>query len=416
MRSETMERGIAAALALLSAVGCGRSIAESGSGDPGAEGRGVAGSFEIEAAPCQKRDAWTVYTGPDDAVAQSLSLGDRTNGLLWWSDTIGGPRELRFSEIDAANPVIKESVTLTSSSLITTARVVRHDGVFVAAWVDAQLAVHVGRLSGQTLASDTVVAQNTDLTEIGLGHTASGRLVVGWSSFQGTLTVATSPDGVVFSTPSTIGGAGFGRAISIAEANAGAAIAWSAFFQNPDQSNLHFALVRDDGAAVVPDTALTHHDRYVYDVALMRGKDSFAIATTDSRVDIGNVPLYATSVSLDGKPSGVDHRLTFSGGHEFLDGAFSGAAFGVVYDEHDGIGTQVHIRQLAPDGADLFGAFQVSSATYKRYDCCTDTRYAQVASRRDGSFLVVWSEVEARAGGGAAFSLKAAALDCAEAR
>jgi hypothetical protein len=180
----------------------------------------------------------------------------------------------------------------------------------------------------------------------------TGLEVTGGGAAGGGGHLATSTDGVTFGAPSTLATSYMLHALSIPPAPAGAAVAWSASFQEPDHSDLHLAVAGEDGAPVVADTALTHHKRYVYDV-------------------------------------------------------------GLAYDQYDDGGTQIYLRQLDGTGADLFGAFQVSHATYLEYGCCTDTRHATLATDGDGRSLVLWSEVEARPAGDSAFSLKAALLDCA---
>jgi hypothetical protein len=240
--------------------------------------------------------------------------------------------------------------------------------------------------------------------------------VVVWgeaSGQDGLLHVTTSADGATFGPATTLPTSGVPAALSVAPAPAGVAIAWSAGFMTPDHSELHFALAGEDGAAIVPDTALTHHLRYVYETGIARASSRFVIATTDSRDDIGNVPLYSTTLSLSGVYSGVDTRLTFSGQHEGLDAKFDGAAVALAYSEYDTGGSQIFLRQLDTTGADLFGPFQVSHASYLEFGCCTDARVPLVATDGDGSLMVLWSEVEQRPGGKSGFDLKAALLACA---
>ena len=131
-------------------------------------------------------------------------------------------------------------------------------------------------------------------------------------------------------------------------------------------------MLSSDDVITVPDRALTDHPNYGYTVAAAHGAGGFVVATTDSRVDIGGVPLYSTTVSEAGVYGGHDTRLTFAGEHDDLDLAFDGAAFGLAYDEHLGEGSQVYLRQLDASGADLFGAYPVSDATYLEFGCCTE--------------------------------------------
>jgi hypothetical protein len=147
-------------------------------------------------------------------------------------------------------------------------------------------------------------------------------------------------------------------------------------------------------------------------VGIVQTADSLVIATTDSREDIGHVPLYATSLSLDGVPAGVDTRLTFAGEHDDLDAVFDGAGVDLAYDQYDDGGSQIYLRQLDGTGADRFGAGQVSSAKTLEFGCCTDTRDAMLATDGDGRLLVIWSEFDDRPAG-QGFSLKASGLDCA---
>jgi hypothetical protein len=371
--------------------------------------------------PCQPVSSWTLYAGLDDAYGAAVVADAGRAGLLFWSDDLAGPRDLRFTRIDLLAPTTIDTwITLTSTSLITQAGVAVLHGAFHAAWVDEAARVHVGRLGAGALETDVVIAGALGLVSVALGKTAGGKLAVVWNDEQaGALFAATSADGASFGAPVVVSMDGAPFALSVAPAPAGAAVAWSAHYQSPDHSELHFALLGEDGAVVVPDAQLTHHDsRYVYDVGLARAAtptgDRFVIATTDSRVDIGSVPLYSTTVSTAGVPAGMDTRLTHKDEHEALDVAFDGASVGLAYDEyHNPGGSQIFLRQLDASGADLFGPTRVSHATYLEYGCCTDTRAATLATDGDGRQLVIWSEVEARPGDDSAFSLKAALLDCA---
>jgi len=401
----------------LACAGCGAATGlDVAGGAAGGGGDGAGPPRSLAPAPCQVVSSWTLYAGLDDAYGAAAATNDGAVGLLFWSDSPMS-RELRFTRLDFSAPqVISSWITLTATPIITEAGIASLGGAFFAAWVDETSRVHVGRLGEGALESDVVVGASLGLVSATLGKTGGGRLAVSWNDEQtGALYVATSADGVAFGAPEVLSTVGTPTALSIAPAPAGAGVAWSAHEHSPDHSELHFALVGEGGAPVVADQQLTHHDgRYVYDVGLASGGDGFVVATTDSRVDIGSVPLYSTTVSLEGAPAGADQRLTYAGEHEDLDAVFDGASVGLGYDEYETGGSQIFLRQLdAASGADLFGALQVSHAQYLELGCCTDTRYTTIATDGDGRLLVIWSEVEARAGDDYAFSLKASLLDCA---
>lgn len=402
-------------MALLCA-GCGAvtGLDVAGGAAGGGEGAGQPGT--LTPAPCQEVRSWTLYAGPDDAYGAAAVTNAGTVGLLFWSDAPMA-RELRFTTIDFSSPTMISSwVTLTATPVMSQSGIAWSGGAFHAAWIDDAARVHVGRLGTGALESDVVVGNAAGYVSATLGKTGGGKLAVSWNDQENIgLFLATSADGVTFGPPQVLSTVETPTALSIAPASSGAAIAWSAEEHSPDHSELHFTLTGEDGAPVIADEQLTHHDmRYVYDVGLVSGRDRFVIATTDSRVDIGNVPLYSTTVSPEGVPAGSDQRLTFSGQHEALDAVFDGASVALGYDEYDTGGSQIFLRQLdAATGADLFGALQVSHADHLEFGCCTDTRSTTLATDGDGRVLVIWSESEARPGGDEAFSLKASLLDCA---
>jgi hypothetical protein len=309
-------------------------------------------------------------------------------------------------------------VPLGSNPLITGAGVTSFASGFAAAWVD-EGGAHAGTFSNGAIDSAAVLDPNPQLDSATIGTTHNGKVVVAWSGLDpasAPLVAGGGSNPTELTGPLVVSTVGQASSLSMAPSpGGGMALAWSAGFQSPSHSELAFVMLDEDGGALKSFEMLTNHpSRYVYDAALAAGASRFLIGTTDSRVDIGEVPLYSTTLALDGTANHDDRRLTFSGEHDGVALAYDGASFGFAYDEYQLAtnGSQVYLRQLGEDGADLFAAFQVSHANYQQFGCCTRAQNAKVASDGEGHFLVVWSEDTARAEGDA-FSMKAAWMECA---
>ncbi len=391
--------------------GSGGTAGVGGSGGTAGVG-GSGGTSGLTAKQCVVTERMTMVAADDDAVTGRLAPGsDGTLGLTWWHD--GATRDLRLSLPPFDAPMFAGFIPLTTSPLLSGHGLVAFDSGHVVAYRDTNDGtVHVVRVIAGAIASDTAVATAAGI-DVGLGVSSGGRLIVLYRNDTEALVAQSSPDGLKFGAPALVDGGAIFSHFSTQPVPGGLAVAYVRTTSSPSHSDLRFALVSDDGEVTMPGTALTQHDKYVYDVSLVAGEGLLGMATTDSRADILSVPLYFTTISQDGQSPTEGTRLTFSGHHELLDMTYTGAAFALAYDEHDGVGSQVWVMQVNKNGDKLFDPLQVSQATYLRYGCCTDTRYARIASTGDGRALVVWSEVEA-APSGDAFQLKAAMLDCAD--
>lgn len=397
-------------------------------GDEG--GSGSTEGPELEPGPCAVTSRFTLFEELDDGYVSALSRNGDELGVLLWVDPIAGSRHLRFGQTSLSSPTpfegtppLVESPLVSDVGLVPSSPATDRPPSFHAAWAESNpategFAIHVGRVRGDVLVSDSVVAVSPSSRDVGLGRTGGDRYLVNWvGEAEGPdgheLLAAASDNGEDFGEPHLIATTGTPYAATYTTLDDGAAMAWIARLSNPSRTALHFARLDEQAAAIAPMLALTNHDRYVYDVALVRGATILGIGTTDSRVNIIDVPLYYTAIGLGGDEPTAGLRLTDQYPHEYLDMAWAGASFGMAYDEHDGANAEIWFRQLDEDGGLLFDPIQVSDATFVQWDCCTATRHAHVvADVVPGRFIVAWSELWARGDEADAWGVKAAVVDC----
>lgn len=368
-------------------------------------------------AQCRLQQRMTVVSADDDSFVVAAAADGERFGVLWLHE--GDPWNLRFRSFALDGTPLHRIHVLALPLTRPQAALVVHDGAFVAAWSDLGAAdrIRVTTFADGEIARDVTIAGTARGSDPGLAIGEDGGLVLSWVNElvegRSQRAAAVSHDG----------GASFDMAAAIAESTArisfasstalpGAiAHAWVARTISPNRSALMYTRRDASGGAPNPLT-LVEHDRYIYDTAIAVSAGRVAIATTDSRVNIGNVPLYLTLLEPDGTLIAEGIRLSDDHGHEGLDMAAGTRSFVILADAFVGAEAEnrAYVRQFDLDGRPLFEPLQLTAA-----ELPPGTRLRQdprLVALGPDRYLAVWGERTARPQARTRYDLIAGIVDC----
>jgi hypothetical protein len=340
---------------------------------------GVADGAIVDAAatdaPGNSADA-AMGTGP--VRVTTLAGNSFDPALVWtgtvfgltWGDTVAGAMEIFAVRLDGGGAMLGAAVQLSNDPAFSALPAIAWTGSeFGVAWHDTRDGnneIYMGRLttSGSVAATDvrvTTAAGDSEQVAITYG---GGDYRLAWSDDRVTpLHVyfgRASETGTLLG-PETVVSDGVGPAQRVAAAQAGGDTALVWMDQRGGNFEIFFARIAPDGSVAAGPAQISNNGAYSAFPAIATAGAEFGVAWQDNRDTSDEI--YFARVNAAGAKLTPETRVTNAAGFSgFPAIAWSGAEFGVAWqDERDG-SREIYLRRLAPDGGAVAPELRVTDA------------------------------------------------------